>query len=597
MTTFQKREATELKHPKHSLFHQFTLLSVVICSIVAISFCAMLFYVNRYSLRASSEVTSNLHQQTLLRIEEYYTEIENQAYAICYSPTLQEYIQTDNIESRISSFSKIKSVHSGMYLSLNGLMGIAAYDTTGSYLNSSMENLFSIETLSEQWSTVSSYTYTGFYASGSTSGASRDCFAFLAPVYKLIPNSRLLGNRLGTIVLTFNTDHLNSIIKSNSSSQSYLILTDSDGQLICASSNAAASYYKDTTRTTKSPAFQLETILEKSNWHLYSFMPHSFLQKNIKPLIFIVISAGGIFLFLLLMLLYMLRKKVLHPIAKISSFMEKVPSSKEPSHFENNDDNELGTMISMMNQMLKEIEQKNESLRASEAKLYAAELSRKDMALIAYRNQINPHFLYNTLDCICSMAMYHGADDVAQISESLSTMFRYAVKGDSFATVEQEIQYVQEYASIISHRFMNRIRVHVDAAPETLPLQTIKLLIQPLVENAVFHGLEHQVGTGNVYVKVSIQGETDLVISVYDDGIGISERQLQLLQQSIAASQSDCLNAPSAEKGIGLCNIARRIYLYYDGKGMIRINSTSGSGTVVTIILPFLEGVSLCTKL
>lgn len=556
----------------------------------------MLFYVNRYSLRAASEVTSNLHQQTLLRIEEYYTAIENQAYVICYSPTIQEYIQTDNIESRISSFSKIKSIHSGMYLSLNGLIGIAAYDTNGLYLNSSMENLFSIERLPEQWSNISGYTYTGIYTSGNSFGASRDCFAFLSPVYKLVSNTRLLGNRLGTIALTFNIDHLNSIIKSNSTDQSYLILTDADGQLICSSSIAAASYYKNNTYTTKSPAFQLETVLENSGWHLYSFMPHSFLQKEIKPLIFIVISAGCIFLFLLFLLLYTLRKKVLHPIAKISAFMERVPSAEEPSHFENTENNELGTMISVMNQMLKEIEQKNDSLRASEAKLYAAELSRKDMAIIAYRNQINPHFLYNTLDCICSMAMYHGADDVAQISESLSTMFRYAVKGDSLATIQQEIRYVQEYAAIISHRFMNRIRVHIDAAPETLSLQTIKLLIQPLVENAVFHGLEHQVGTGNVYVKVSIQGETDLVISVYDDGVGISEEKLSELKKSIAASQSDCLTTPSAEKSIGLCNIARRIYLYYNGKGIIRINSTPGSGTVITIVLPFLEGGALCTK-
>lgn len=89
--------------------------------------------------------------------------------------------------------------------------------------------------------------------------------------------------------------------------------------------------------------------------------------------------------------------------------------------------------------------------------------------------------------------MYHDADDVAKISESLSTMFRYAVKGEPFALVAQEITYVKEYAAIIGYRFMNRISIQVDASPETLRLRTIKLLIQPLVENAVFHGLERQV--------------------------------------------------------------------------------------------------------
>lgn len=586
-----------LRRIKSSLFHQFILLSVVICCIVAISFCTMLLYVRRYSLRSSSQVLDNLHTQTTLRIEEYYTAIENGAYTICYSPTLQEYIQTDNLESRIDLFTNIKSLHSGLYLSLESLIGIAAYDMDGVYLNSTMENFFSTETLPEEWSDVTGYCYTDLNVPGNSLGITRNNFALLAPVYELLPNTRLLGSLMGTLVLTFNTEHLTSIIKSNNpSANTHLILTDADGKLICASSNAAISYYENRTWEQKSPVSSIESTFSKSGWRLYSFMPQSFLREEVKPLLLIVSVTGCIFLLLLFLLLLMLRQKVLRPISQLSGFMEKVPMDEQPSRFETNANNELGAMIHMMNRMLEEIELKNEHLRNSEAKLFATELSRKDMEILAYRNQINPHFLYNTLDCICSIAMYHGADDVAEISESLSTMFRYAVKGGSFATISQEVNYVQEYASIISHRFRNRITIHVDAAPETLSLQTIKLLIQPLVENAVFHGLERQVGSGNVYIKISFQADENLVISVYDDGIGIQDEKLESLKEGILAAQAEVLTVPSTEKSIGLCNIARRIHLYYGDKGIIRIHSTEGTGTVVTIILPLLEGGSACTK-
>ena len=328
-------------------------------------------------------------------------------------------------------------------------------------------------------------------------------------------------------------------------------------------------------------------------------------------LLSLVILMGFIFLGLLFLLIATLRRKILRPIAKLSGFMSRVPDDEKPVRFQSQENNELGYMIHMMNRMLDELDQKNEQLRSSEAKMYAMEISRRDMEILAYRNQINPHFLYNTLDCISSIAVYHDADDVAKISESLSTMFRYAVKGEPFALVAQEITYVQEYAAIIGYRFMNRISIQVDASPETLRLRTIKLLIQPLVENAVFHGLERQVGPGTVSVRISLDENRNLAISVSDDGIGIPEEALAALRESIRKAQSEDLTAPSSGKSIGLfkkqegctpnayrkniryflicststCSALRRIFSSYSSPA----NSSSRD-------ISFLENVSLGTS-
>lgn len=555
----------------------------------------MLLYVHNYSLRSSSQVLDNLHRQTLVRIEEYYTSIENQVYTICYSPTLQEYIQTDSIEERIDMLASLKSLHSGAYLALDSLIGIAAFDTEGELIRSSMENLFR-DHLPGEFTDVINYHYV--FAPSDSLGLSRNSFAALSPAYSLIPKSRLLGDRIGTVVLTFNTDHLTSIVRNNNlPDYFYLVLTDPLGNIITASSSMAMSYYQSHIWEQEKPASYIHSTLPQSGWQLHSFMPHSFLRDEIKPLLAIISVTGCIFFSLLLLLIYMLRRKILHPISKLSGFMARVPMDRQPVRFEANENNELGAMIYVMNRMLDDLEQKSQQLQNSQAKAYAMELARKDMEILAYRNQINPHFLYNTLDCICSMAMYHGIEEIAGISESLSTMFRYAVKGDSFATIRQEISYVQEYAAIIACRFMGRINIHIDAAPETLALRTVKLLIQPLVENAVFHGLERQVGTGNVYVQTTITDEETLLISVRDDGIGIRCDVLELLQKGILDAQTDDPTAPQAEKSIGLRNIARRIHLYYGSRGIISIYSTEGTGTNVTITLPLTEGENACIEL
>lgn len=376
----------------------------------------------------------------------------------------------------------------------------------------------------------------------------------------------------------------------------YLVLTDSLGNVIAASSGTAANYYRSDIWEQENPEAYIYSTLPQSGWQLHSFMPHSFLRDEIKPLLAIISVTGCLFFALLLLLLYMLRHKILQPISRLSGFMARVPMDRHPVRFEARENNELGAMIYVMNQMLDDLEQKSRQLQTSQAKAYAMELARKDMEILAYRNQINPHFLYNTLDCICSMAMYHGVEEIAGISESLSTMFRYAVKGDSFATIRQELSYVQEYAAIISCRFMGRINIHINAGTETLELRTIKLLIQPLVENAVFHGLERRVGSGNVYVQTTITGEEALLISVRDDGIGIRCDVLEALQKGILDAQTDDPTAPQAEKSIGLRNIARRIHLYYGSRGIIHIHSMEGTGTTVTITLPLTEGENVCIE-
>lgn len=241
-----------MRYKHRSLFHQFILLAAVICCIVSISFCVMLLYVYNYSRRSSFQVLNNLHQQTIARIGEYYTSIENETYILCYSPTLQEYLQTDNIDERIDMIASLKSLHSGAYLALDSLIGIAAFDTEGNLIRSSMENFFG-DSLPSELTDIAITRY--LFAPSDSRKLSRNSFATLSPAYVLIPKSRLLGDRIGTVVLTFSTDHLTALVRSNSMpDSSYLVLTDPDGNIIVTNSGAATDYYQSGIWRQKKPA-------------------------------------------------------------------------------------------------------------------------------------------------------------------------------------------------------------------------------------------------------------------------------------------------------------------------------------------------------
>lgn len=581
---------------RRSLMRQFTTLSVVIVLVVCISFGFLLHYIGSYSMTAARQIQSNNHQQVLYRLREYFDSIDNAAYSMCYAPTLQTYIQTDDSGGRISLATNMRSVYSSTYLLLDSLIGIAMFDPEGDYIASSVENIFHLEGLPEPWSQVKGNQYTGLYQEGDGPQVTRDCFGMVTPVYSLQPGTRLLNQRIGTAVLTFSTSYLRGLVSSGNLPENYLlVLADAQGQLLAASSSAARDYYLSGLWQTQAPAASETTPLETSGWTLYSFMPHSVIADDMKPLMLLTGLMSVLFILLLAVLLLRLRHSILHPIYHLGEFMTRIAENRSKERFVFYAENELGHMIRMFNSMLDALDENSKQLRHSESQMYQAELSRREMEILAYRNQINPHFLYNTLDCIRGIALYYHSEEIVAISESLSTMFRYAVKGENFSTVAQEIAHVQEYITIISYRFMNRIRITVEAEDGVDHLRTLKLSMQPLVENAVFHGLEKKVGEGHIHLRVH-RDKSFLYITVTDDGLGIEPEKLARLQQNLAAVQQEDQPSPKAERSIGLANIARRLHLFYGSASRITLESSPSAGTRVVVMLPAQEGDSTCIR-
>lgn len=287
-------------------------------------------------------------------------------------------------------------------------------------------------------------------------------------------------------------------------------------------------------------------------------------------IVFAVISAVIIFLS------YYIPRSITSPIRKLSEVTEQVAKgnltvrSQVRSGVEINMlSDSLNTMIDKINELLKQVTEEQIRLRKAEFELL--------------QSQINPHFLYNTLDAIIWLAESGEQKKVVSMVGSLSEFFRTSLnRGEDIITIKKELQHVRSYLEIQQIRYQDILKYEIDVPEELHKYLIPKITIQPLVENALYHGIKNKRGFG----KIVISGKRDadyFIIQVEDNGIGITEERLAEVRDGIR-------NKVLTGKDIyGLYNVNERIRLNFGGSYGISIESTYGSSTIVRLKLPYIE--------
>ncbi|MGS5018713.1 sensor histidine kinase [Paenibacillus sp. JJ1683] len=204
----------------------------------------------------------------------------------------------------------------------------------------------------------------------------------------------------------------------------------------------------------------------------------------------------------------------------------------------------------------------------------------KELELLALQNQINPHFLFNTLNVLSKLAILEGAEKTSDLIVSLSNLLRYSLqKLDKPVTLQEELDHISEYVTIQQARFRDRIRfdLHFDAS--VLQQQIPALTIQPFIENAFLHGVADMENGAIITLTLSRAGE-DVQIEISDNGKGMTEEtRLSVLRLEGGAESS-------SSTGLGMQNVFRRLQLFYEKEGMVEIRSHIGLGTTITIRIP-----------
>ncbi len=229
-----------------------------------------------------------------------------------------------------------------------------------------------------------------------------------------------------------------------------------------------------------------------------------------------------------------------------------------------------------------------EELMQSMEREHKEALLRQQFQYAELQNQINPHFLYNTLETIRGQAIIDDNYKIADMTETLAKYFRYNIsknKGD--VTVEQELENIKNYIHIQQYRFQDRFRYHVYAhvpREEYAYCLIPKMTLQPIVENAIFHGIEQKVDMGNIMIHIDAN-QDKLMIIVADNGVGISPEKLKELNQKLNEKENPS-TTQTEQHGIAMVNVHHRLQMLYGEDFGLEIRSTQGYGTEVEITFP-----------
>ncbi|WP_081392970.1 sensor histidine kinase [Paenibacillus odorifer] len=214
-------------------------------------------------------------------------------------------------------------------------------------------------------------------------------------------------------------------------------------------------------------------------------------------------------------------------------------------------------------------------------KVYISEITQKNAELVALQSQINPHFLYNTLEAIRMRAISQGAKDVGQMIYILSTLFRTMIKKSMVVTIADEIEYCNLYLELFQIRHKDKLQIESRISPVAMNCSIVKLLIQPVIENYIVHGFRPERSDNLIRIEVT-ESDGSIQIAIRDNGNGIIPSKLTELQKTLQVSMR--MDAPPSS--LGLCNVNERIKLYYGIEYGLSIASEIGVGTTVIMNIP-----------
>ena len=213
--------------------------------------------------------------------------------------------------------------------------------------------------------------------------------------------------------------------------------------------------------------------------------------------------------------------------------------------------------------------------------VYKMEITQKQAEIDFLCMQINPHFLYNTLDTISWMAIGEQNSDISEMTIALADLLRAMVKSERFITVKEEMKTVKEYLYIQEQRFGDKITVKYEVEEQANPCMIPNFILQPLIENAIIHGLESKIGKGTLWIDIFIEKE-NLVFRITDDGVGMSGEEIKELYKKCESNDT--------KQNIGLKNVYRRLVLCYGEESRLMIRSSKDAGTRIEFRLPVSYG-------
>ncbi|NNV07601.1 sensor histidine kinase [Geobacillus sp. MMMUD3] len=324
-----------------------------------------------------------------------------------------------------------------------------------------------------------------------------------------------------------------------------------------------------------------------TNWTIIGVFSGNESALEVMEIRFYIISFIFFVCFIAIGASYYLSFSLSRPISQLTAFMKKAQAGDLTVRYHDDRMDEIGILGRSFNHMLDQMQRFISLAEWQERQRWEAELRE-------LQAQIKPHFLYNTLDTIQWMARKKGANDIAEVVGALAKLFRIGLsKGKDMILLGEEIEHVKSYLHIQKVRYKDKLNYTFDIPEHLHQFYVLKLLLQPIVENAIYHGIKQRRGPGHISIQAEEQ-EGVMYIRVKDDGVGMSRERLRELRKSLAIdfTSGDQEGKMRNIKGYGMINVHARLQLTFGPSYRLYVDSEQGKGTTVMIVHPIITHLS-----
>ena len=601
----KKKQKSSLKN--RALSQTAVLIIVTMCIMVTVFY--MVFHSRAFNERGKYEEENLVNMEAYLN--SYLEEVDSIAKNVNYNYYLQDYLETvikeedDYVDSGIGknmrSYEMSSQAFSDTLLSRADISSIMIFGKKKMLLNRSM---YTYQKVALDYSKLDWYAKAVAKPQDAIiTGPNRH--SFFDTDDEVISLSREVqsyenGTFRGVILINLNMNKITEICNSFQEKQeNFICIINDKGELVYEQQNGRERFAFDEKENrqelntalgkTKESCFRLNyrgekylvtrTDMKTTGWTLVSMVPYKSVMAETMAISGVMILAVAITLIVTLLLLNRILTGVVKPLKKLEKYMVQVNPDNMDQRMEILTDDEIGHLSMKFNQMM-------DRIRNLKEQVIEEQEDKRKYELQALQALINPHFLYNTLDSIIWMAETNDSNIVA-MTEALAKLFRISLnKGNEEISLERELEHVKNYLIIQSMRYADKFTYEISAEPGVERCRTIKLILQPIVENCIYHGIKKKRGTGKITIR-AYRREQNLIIEVSDDGCGMPEE----ICRKILSDEIESENISGS--GIGVKNVNERIQLRFGKKYGLSYSSEEGVGTTVTYVLPYNEGGSI----
>lgn len=419
-------------------------------------------------------------------------------------------------------------------------------------------------------------------------------------VVKRIANPQTL-QAFGMLVIDVNYKRLQEVarkVKLGEKGQGFLFILDEQGYVVYHPNMVLIGTKADpdilrSIRNERSGSFITEvdgerTLLtfsrsESLQWQVVTSIPYDELMRSSREYIGgMIFGTTAVFMILALALSIGLAASLVRPIRRLYQYMRRVEIGDFKGKLPVETSDEIGMLTIGFNTMLDRLSQLLEEVYFSKLRETEMHLRQKETELKMLQAQINPHFLYNSLDTIRGMALEHEIEEIGSMAAALARLLRYNVKDSGVSvTVQQEVEIVEIYLRIQQFRFEERLEYDFEVPDWALRQQITKFTLQPIVENCIVHGMERNSGKTCIRLSVGMLTDHLFEVRVTDNGPGVPSEELEHLHRRLDEEE------PSEEAHIGIMNVQRRLRHVFGRQCGLKIRSIEGEGTEVSVVLPY----------